>query len=182
MIIISNGGAKDFGELACFSSLPSTSFTLWEALGDSKLSVPSGSLTSSIGFSSLVAFSSSKSSWAANISRSPWASSSGVALVGPSIDMVALQGPRFGLITQWLGPTRFSTTKLPTSSSTKFCSSWFSPEACKSSYSSSWELKAELKHVWVNALANGQLPAIITIIITGSTAQGGGGSFKIGNL
>ena len=94
-----NGGAKDFGELACFSLLPSASFTLWEALGDSKLSVPSGSLTSSIGFSSLFSVYSSKRFWAANISRSPWASSSGVALLRLNMDVVALQRPRCGLIT-----------------------------------------------------------------------------------
>jgi len=36
----------------------------------------------------------------------------------------------------------------------------FARSLSKSSYSSSWELKAELKHVWVNALANSQLPAL----------------------
>ena len=37
----------------------------------------------------------------------------------------------------------------------------FARSLSKSSYSSSWELKAELKHVWVNATAMSKLPAVI---------------------
>ena len=37
----------------------------------------------------------------------------------------------------------------------------FARSLSNSSYTSSWELQVELKHVWVNALANGQLSALI---------------------